>query len=200
MALNSLHDLYLEQLRDLYSAERQICDALPRMAEKAQHAELRRAFETHLDQSLEQARRIERICEAMGVSPKGETCDGMKGLLKEGEKMMKERADSDVLDAALIAAAQWVEHYEIAGYGCAKTYARLLGRNDDVQLLQRTEDEEGQTDKPLTQLAERVINLDALLADRDVGGGARRDAGGSASAGRATSGAEQDRTSRRPSA
>ena len=164
MALNSLQDLYLDQLRDLYSAEQQICDALPKMAEKARHAELRRAFETHLDQSREQARRLERICDSLGESPKGETCDGMKGLIKEGEKMMKQRADSDVLDAALIAAAQRVEHYEIAGYGCAKTYARLLGRDQDVQLLQRTENEEGQTDKLLTQLAEQVINVDALRA------------------------------------
>ncbi|CAA9340252.1 MAG: Stress response diiron-containing protein YciF [uncultured Gemmatimonadaceae bacterium] len=164
MALNSLKDLYLEQLRDLYSAEHQIVDALPKMAKAARHPELRQAFELHLEQSREQARRIERICDSLGESPKGETCDGMKGLLKEGEKTMKTRADSDVLDAALIAAAQRVEHYEIAGYGCVKTYARLLGRDQDVQLLQQTENEEGQTDKLLTQLAERVINVDALRA------------------------------------
>ena len=164
MALNSLRDLYLEQLRDLYSAEHQIVDALPKMAKAARHPELRQAFELHLEQSREQARRIERICDSLGESPKGETCDGMKGLLKEGEKTMKTRADSDVLDAALIAAAQRVEHYEIAGYGCVKTYARLLGRDQDVQLLQQTENEEGQTDKLLTQLAERVINVDALRA------------------------------------
>ena len=164
MALNSLRDLYLEQLRDLYSAEHQIVDALPKMAKAARHPELRQAFERHLEQSREQARRIERICDSLGESPKGETCDGMKGLLKEGEKTMKTRADSDVLDAALIAAAQRVEHYEIAGYGCVKTYARLLGRDEDAQLLQQTENEEGQTDKLLTQLAERVINVDALRA------------------------------------
>ena len=162
--LNSLQDLYLEQLRDLYSAEHQIVDALPKMAAAATHPELKQAFQTHLVQSQEQARRIERICEGLGESPKGETCDGMKGLLKEGEKTMKTRADSDVLDAALIAAAQRVEHYEIAGYGCVKTYARLLGRQQDVQLLQQTEDEEGQTDKLLTALAERTINLDAARA------------------------------------
>ena len=164
MALNSLQDLYLEQLRDLYSAEHQIVEALPKMADAATHPELKQAFRTHLAQSEEQARRLERICQGLGESPKGETCDGMKGLLKEGEKTMKTRADSDVLDAALIAAAQRVEHYEIAGYGCAKTYARLLGRTQDVQLLQQTEDEEGQTDKLLTALAERTINLDAARA------------------------------------
>ena len=164
MALNSLQDLYLEQLRDLYSAEQQIIAALPKMAEAARHPELRQAFQTHLVESQEQARRLERICEGLGESPKGETCDGMKGLLKEGEKTMKQRADSDVLDAALIADAQRVEHYEIAGYGCVKTYARLLGREQDVQLLQQTENEEGRTDKLLTQLAERVINIDALRA------------------------------------
>ena len=163
-SLNSLQDLYLEQLRDLYSAETQIIAALPKMADAASHAELKQAFHTHLAQSEEQVRRLERIFKDLGESPKGETCDGMKGLLKEGEKTMKTRADSDVLDAALIAAAQRVEHYEIAGYGCVKTYARLLGRQQDVQLLQQTEDEEGQTDKLLTALAERTINLDAARA------------------------------------
>ena len=160
-SLDSLQDLYLDQLRDLYSAESQIADALPKMAETASHPELRQAFETHLAQTREHAQRIERICDGLGESPRGETCDGMKGLLKEGEKTMKARADSDVLDAALIAAAQRVEHYEIAAYGCTKTYARLLGRDQDVRLLQQTEDEEGQTDQLLTRLAERAINLDA---------------------------------------
>lgn len=163
-SLTSLQDLYLEQLRDLYSAERQIVDALPKMVDAASHDELRRAFQTHLAQSQEHVRRIERICEGLGERPGGETCDGMKGLLKEGEKTMQTRANSDVLDAALIAAAQRVEHYEIAGYGCAKTYARLLGRPQDVQLLQQTEDEEGDTDKLLTSLAEQTINLDAQAA------------------------------------
>ncbi|GJG86123.1 YciE/YciF family protein [Gemmatimonadetes bacterium T265] len=163
-SLKSLQDLYLEQLRDLYSAEHQIVEALPKMAEAATHPELKRAFQTHLTQSQHQARRIEQICDGLGESPKGETCDGMKGLLKEGEKTMKTKANSDVLDAALIADAQRVEHYEIAGYGCVKTYARLLGREQDVQLLQQTEDEEGQTDKLLTSLAEGAINLEAARA------------------------------------
>ena len=164
MALNSLQDLYLDQLRDLYSAEQQICDALPKMAEKARHAELRRAFETHLDQSREQARRLERICDSLGESPKGETCDGMKGLLKEGQKMLKERGSDDVRDAALIAAAQRVEHYEIAGYGCARTYAELLGDKRGAKVLDSILREEAATDVKLTKLARSVINLQAKKA------------------------------------
>jgi ferritin-like metal-binding protein YciE len=123
---------------------------------------LREAFETHLAQTREHVRRIEQVCASLDENPSGETCDGMKGLLAEGAKILRAKADSDVLDAALIAAAQRVEHYEIPAYGCAKTYARLLGRDDDVALLQQTEKEEGETDQLLTELAERVINLDAL--------------------------------------
>ena len=185
MALKSLKDLYIEQLRDLYNAENQILAALPKMAEKAKHADLRKGFELHARQTEEQVRRLEQIFQSLGEKPGGVTCEGMKGLLKEGEKTMKEKADSDVLDAALIADAQRVEHYEIAGYGCVRTYARLLGRVDDVSLLQRTLDEEGQTDEKLTQLAERVINVDALKGEREVSTGATRDATGGA--GRASS-------------
>lgn len=163
-SLNSLQDLYLEQLRDLYSAENQIADALPKMADAASHAELKQAFQTHLQQTRQQIRRLEQICEGLGESPKGETCDGIKGVLKEGEKTMKTKADSDVLDAALIADAQRVEHYEIAGYGSARRYAQLLGRPQDVQLLQQTENEEGETDKLLSAIAERSVNLDAARA------------------------------------
>ena len=165
MSLESLQELYVEQLRDLYSAEKQILDALPKMADRAVHPELKTGFQMHQRQTEEQVRRLERIADGMGVSVKGETCDGMKGLLKEGEKMMRERGSDDVRDAALIAAAQRVEHYEIAGYGCARTFARLLGREQDAQLLQTTLDEEGDTDHKLTDLAERVVNRDALRAD-----------------------------------
>ena len=172
MALESLQDLYLEQLRDLHSAERQIIEALPKMIEKTGHAELRQAFELHLRQTQEQLRRLEQIGERTGQKLSGHKCKGMEGLLEEGEELMEKRADSDVLDAALIAAAQRVEHYEMAGYGCARTYAELLGLNDDVQLLQRTLDEEGETDHLLTGLAERVINIEALMGEagqeRDV--------------------------------
>jgi ferritin-like metal-binding protein YciE len=161
-SLDSLQDLYVEQLRDLYSAEHQILAALPKMEAAASHPELKTAFRTHLAQTQEQVRRLEQIFESLGERPGGVTCEGMKGLLKEGEKTMREKADSDVLDAALIADAQRVEHYEIAGYGCVKTYARLLGREHEAEVLQQTEDEEGETDQLLTELAETTINVDAL--------------------------------------
>ena len=165
MALESMQDLYLEQLRDLHSAETQIIEALPKMIEKTSHPELRQAFELHLRQTQEQLRRLEQIGQRSGQELSGHTCKAMEGLLEEGEELMKERADSDVLDAALIAAAQRVEHYEIAGYGCARTYAQALGLSDDAQILQRTLDEEGDTDQLLTALAERVINVEALMGD-----------------------------------
>jgi ferritin-like metal-binding protein YciE len=161
MALESLHELYVEQLQDLYSAESQILEALPKMVKAASHPELRQGFELHLRQTEEHVRRLERIFQELEEEPEGEECEGMKGLLKEGEKTMKEKADSDVLDAALIADAQRVEHYEMAGYGCARTYAAMLGYEDQADLLQQTLDEEGDTDHKLTDLAETVINVDA---------------------------------------
>jgi ferritin-like metal-binding protein YciE len=176
MALESLQELYVEQLKDLHSAEEQIIEALPKMIEKASHAELRQAFEAHLRQTREQLRRLDQIGQRAGQKLTGHKCKGMAGLLEEGEETLKERADSDVLDAALIAAAQRVEHYEMAGYGCARTYAHLLGLDDDVKLLQQTLDEEGDTDHLLTDLAERVINIDALTGDRQVGRGVERKA------------------------
>jgi ferritin-like metal-binding protein YciE len=173
MALESLQDLYVEQLQDLYSAERQILKALPKMIDQTAHSELRQGFQAHLRQTEEQVRRLEQIFQNLGDDPEGEECEGMKGLIKEGEKFMKERA------AALIAAAQRVEHYEIAGYGCARTYAHALGRSRDAQLLQQTLDEEGETDKKLTRIAEQVVNPDAQqparVGERDVTRGARRD-------------------------
>ena len=176
MALESLQELYLEQLKDLHSAEEQIIEALPKMIEQTSHTELRQAFELHLRQTKEQLRRLDQIGQRAGQKLTGHKCKGMEGLLEEGEEMLKERADSDVLDAALIAAAQRVEHYEMAGYGCARTYARLLGLNDDMKLLQQTLDEEGDTDHLLTDLAERVINIEALTGDRQVGRGVGRGA------------------------
>jgi ferritin-like metal-binding protein YciE len=180
MALESLQDLYLEQLKDLHSAERQIIEALPKMIEQTKHPELRQGFEKHLNQTKEQLRRLEQIGQRAGQKLSGHTCKGMEGLLEEGEELMEERADSDVLDAALISAAQRVEHYEMAGYGCARTYARLLGLDDDAKLLQQTLDEEGETDHLLTAMAERVINIEALTgdasSDRAVGRGVQRNA------------------------
>jgi ferritin-like metal-binding protein YciE len=177
MALESLQELYLEQLKDLHSAEEQIIQALPKMIEQTSHTELRQAFELHLKQTKEQLRRLDQIGQRAGQKLTGHKCKGMEGLLEEGEEMLKERADSDVLDAALISAAQRVEHYEMAGYGCARTYARLLGLNDDAKILQQTLDEEGDTDHLLTDLAERVINIEALTGDRQVGRGVERGAG-----------------------
>ena len=191
MALESLQELYLEQLKDLHSAERQIIEALPKMIDQTSHTELRRAFEEHLSQTKQQLRRLEQIGQRAGQELGGHDCKGMEGLLEEGEEIMKKRADSDVLDAALIAAAQRVEHYEMAGYGCARTYARLLGLDDDARLLQQTLNEEGDTDHKLTALAERVINIEALTGDRTVGQNVQRnaDVGSSAS----TSSSRRDR-------
>lgn len=183
MALQDLSDLYLDQIRDLYSAETQIVDALPKMVETASHDQLRAGFQRHLDQTREHVRRLQRIAEQLGEDPNGKTCHGMKGLLKEAKETMKERADSDVLDAAIIADAQRVEHYEIAAYGCARTYAEALNRKDDAHLLQQTLDEEAATDHALTEIALRVVNPDAgarptstaRLADVDVTPAAARD-------------------------
>lgn len=161
MPMESMQDLYLHELKDLYNAEKQILQALPQMAAKASHQELRRAFEEHQATTEEQVRRLETIFDDLKQSPSGKKCKGMEGLIQEGQELLKEDADPDVRDAALIGAAQRVEHYEIAGYGTARTYARQLGFNNHVELLQRTLDEEGQTDERLTKLAESRINREA---------------------------------------
>lgn len=161
MELDTLKDLYVEELKDLYSAEKQIVKALPKMIKAAKDPELKAAFKTHLRQTGEHANRLERICKDLGVSPRGKKCVGMEGLLEEGSGLIKEKPDEDVLDAGLIAAAQHVEHYEMAGYGTVRTYARQLGYEDQAQTLQRTLDEEGETDHLLTDLAVGRINIEA---------------------------------------
>lgn len=161
MELDTLKDLYVEELKDLYSAEKQIVKALPRMIKATKHPELKAAFKTHLRQTGEHAKRLEMICKELGVSPRGKKCVGMEGLIEEGSDLIKEKPDEDVLDAGLISAAQHVEHYEMAGYGTVRTYARQLGYEEQAQLLQRTLDEEGETDHLLTDLAEARINLEA---------------------------------------
>ena len=161
MELDTLKDLYVEELKDLYSAEKQLVKALPKMAKAANAPELQLAFRTHLKQTAEHAARLEKICEELGVSPRGKKCVGMEGLIEEGSELIKEEPDDDVLDAGLISAAQHVEHYEMAGYGTVRTYARQLGYESQAQLLQKTLDEEGETDHLLTDLAEARINLDA---------------------------------------
>lgn len=161
MELDTLKDLYVEELKDLYSAEKQIVKALPKMIKAAKDPELKAAFKTHLRQTGEHANRLERICKDLGVSPRGKKCVGMEGLLEEGSGLIKEKPDDDVLDAGLIAAVQHVEHYEMAGYGTVRTYARQLGYEDQAQTLQRTLDEEGETDHLLTDLAVGRINIEA---------------------------------------
>ena len=161
MEMETLKDLYVEELKDLYSAENQIIKALPKMIKAASHNELKQAFTKHLKQTEMHAQRVEQICDELGVSPKGKKCVGMEGLLKEGSELIKEKPEPDVLDAGLIAAAQHVEHYEMAGYGCVRTYARQLGYDSQADLLQTTLDEEGDTDHLLTQIAESAINIEA---------------------------------------
>jgi ferritin-like metal-binding protein YciE len=162
MPIESLQDLYVEELRDIYNAEQQIMKALPQMAEGANNPELRAAFEEHLEVTREQVRRLDSIFTELDQRPTGKKCKGMEGLIEEGQEMLKEKADPDVKDAALISAAQRVEHYEIAAYGTVRNYARQLGLTNHVDLLQRTLDEEGETDKRLTSLAESGINEQAL--------------------------------------
>jgi len=162
MSLDNLNDLYVEQLKDLYSAETQILKALPQMAQTASHPKLRDAFEHHERQTQEHMRRLERILDDLGESPRGHHCQGMEGVIKEGKEMMQQPGDADVKDAGLIAAAQRVEHYEMAGYGTVRTYADRLGHRDHADLLQRTLDEEGDTDHLLTRIAEQVVNADAM--------------------------------------
>jgi len=162
MKLDSLQDLYVDELKDLYNAENQLLKALPKMAKAASAPELRKAFERHLKETQGQIRRLDRIFKRLDTNPKGKKCKAMEGLIEEGKDLMAEEADPAVMDAALIAAAQRVEHYEMAGYGCVRTYARLLGYDDAAELLQQTLDEEGATDHKLTELAETVINVEAL--------------------------------------
>jgi ferritin-like metal-binding protein YciE len=161
MEMETLKDLYVEELKDLYSAENQIIKALPKMIKAASHDDLKDAFSSHLEQTEIHVQRIEQVCDELGISPKGKKCVGMEGLLKEGSELIKEKPEPDVLDAGLIAAAQHVEHYEMAGYGCVRTYARQLGYDSQAELLQATLDEEGDTDKLLTQIAESSINIEA---------------------------------------
>jgi ferritin-like metal-binding protein YciE len=165
MSLDSLHDLYVDELKDLYSAENQLLKALPRMAKAATAPELKAAFTEHLEVTRTQVGRLEQIFEELGVSPKGKKCKAMEGLVEEGKEVMEEDGEPTVIDAALIAAAQRVEHYEMAGYGCVRTFANLLGYEDAAALLQETLDEEGEADKKLTELAESVINVEADEAD-----------------------------------
>ena len=169
MQMNSLRELYVEELRDLYSAENQILKALPRMIRAASNKDLQRAFSQHERQTQQHVKRLDRIFRMLDESPRGKKCKGMEGLLEEGQELIKERPEPEVLNAGLIAAAQRVEHYEIAGYGTVRTYARQLGEEEQANLLQETLNEEGETDKLLSALAESSINIEAEQADDDEG-------------------------------
>lgn len=161
MKLETLQDLYVEELRDLYDAENQLLKALPKMAKAASSPELKSAFEEHLQITESQVNRLEQIFDKLGERPKGKKCPGMKGLIEEGKDLMSEDAEEDVMDAGLIAAAQKVEHYEIAGYGCVRTYAEQLGHTEEAELLRQTLEEEKEADHKLTELATQCINLEA---------------------------------------
>jgi ferritin-like metal-binding protein YciE len=161
MSVKSLQDLFVDELKDIYDAERRITKALPKMIKKAESEELSTAFEEHLEQTKEHVERLDRVFEMMGKTPGRKICDAMVGLLSEGDKMMEEAEPGPVLDAALIAAAQKVEHYEIATYGCLRDWAGLLEENDAAKLLQQTLNEEGETDKRLSEIAQS-LNLEAM--------------------------------------
>jgi ferritin-like metal-binding protein YciE len=164
MKVHSLEGLLVEELKDLYSAENQIIKALPRMVKTATSPDLAAGFEEHLEQTRCHVERLEQICKQMGVTPKGKKCKGLEGILEEGKEIMSLDAEGAVIDAGLIAAAQKVEHYEVAGYGPARAWAEQLGLGDAVRLLQETLDEEKATDQKLTDLAEQMVNQDAEVA------------------------------------
>lgn len=180
MQLASLHDLFVAELKDLYSAEAQLVKALPKMAKAATSKALKNGFEKHLKQTEVHVERLKQISEELDVSVRGKKCIAMENLIKEGAEIIKEDAEPEVKDAALIAAAQKVEHYEIAGYGCVRTYAEQMGRQKAARLLQKTLDEEGQTDKTLTQLAMK-INVKADEQSADSNGAPKKSGKGSRS-------------------
>jgi ferritin-like metal-binding protein YciE len=160
MEIESLQELFVEELKDLYSAEKQILKALPKMIKKATSKELKSGFEKHLKETEVHVERLEKIFQALDESPRGKKCKGMEGVIADGAELMEEDAEPEVMDAGLIGAAQHVEHYEMAGYGCVRTYAELLGKSKIAALLQKTLDEEKATDEKLTELA-RNINVKA---------------------------------------
>jgi ferritin-like metal-binding protein YciE len=163
-AKNPLEELLVDELKDLYSAENQIVKALPKMSKAAGSPELKRAFERHLEETRRQVERLDQIGGELDVKLTGKRCKGMTGLIDEGKELIEEDMEQDALDAGLIGAAQKVEHYEIAAYGTARTHAEMLGYTKVARLLQQTLNEEGATDKKLTQLAESLINVEAVEA------------------------------------
>lgn len=160
MKHNALKDLYIDELRDLYDAENRLVKALPKLAKAATSEDLRAGFEAHLEQTRGHVERLQEIFQGLGEKPTGKKCAGMMGLVKEGEEIMDEDFEGEVMDAALISAAQRVEHYEIAAYGCVAAWAELLGENEAQGLLEKTLEEEKETDQKLTELSEQ-INVEA---------------------------------------
>lgn len=165
MKLKDMKSLLAHELKDLLHAEKQLTKALPKMAKAATHPQLREAFEDHLRETEEQVARLEKACEELGIAARGDRCEAMEGLIKEGNELMEQDdADPAVRDAALIAAAQRVEHYEIAGYGSARAFAEQLGIDSIVELLQQTLDEEEAADQKLNEIAETTVNPKAMQA------------------------------------
>ena len=165
MKLNTLQELYIEELRDLYSAETQLTKALPKMAKAAQSSELKSAFQKHHTETEGQVDRLEQVFDEIGVKPTGKTCDAIMGILEEGKSIIEDYKGAPALDAGLIAAAQAVEHYEIARYGTLRTWAEELGYSGSVKLLQETLDQEEATDEALTELATNSVNAHAEAAE-----------------------------------
>jgi len=168
MKVTTLDELLEDELKDIYSAETQLIKALPNMAKAAESNDLRAAFEQHLEQTRVHAQRIEQICSDLKTAPHGKNCAGMDGLIKEGEEIIQSDAESEPKQAALIGAAQRVEHYEIAAYGTARAHARQLGYLKAVELLSQTLEEEKETDKKLTQVAENRINVKAAMSSETM--------------------------------
>src|SRR5438477_4260126 len=163
MNLETLKELYVNELRDLYNAEGQLVKALPKMAKAASSDELKEAFEKHLEQTKGHVQRLEEVFEEIDETPKGKTCKAMKGLIEEGSELLKANGEDSVIDAGIIVAAQKVEHYEIAGYGSLRTFAQLLGKDKSAELLQQTLDEESEANELLNKLAEDMVNPEALM-------------------------------------
>jgi len=191
MPIDSLKELLEEELKDIYSAEKQLLKAMPKMAKKASSPELKMALQEHLEVTKGQVTRLEQVFESLGKPAKAKTCKAMKGLIEEATEIMEEDAEDAVMDAGIIAAAQKVEHYEMASYGTVRTWARIVGAADAAAFLQETLDEEGEADEKLTALAERVINAEANQAESS---NAR---GGSKSGGKKSSGKKVGSKSRR---
>ena len=172
--MESLKELYVDELKDLYSAEKQLVKALPKMAKNATNPELQEAFTKHLEETEGHVERLEQIFEMLGERAGGKKCKGMEGLIEEAKELLEEDAAEEVLDAGLISKAQHVEHYEIAGYGTVRTYAQQLGLDDQAELLQQTLDEESSANELLTQIAETSVNLDAELGSEEEESTSRR--------------------------